>query len=975
MTKSIHQRLNDSEFAEIFIREFNWSLPRGIQNRLILSEIDGETYLVRPLAAYQGLVAWQCTSLPSRAVRSEIAHVLSNYCSDFVMVFTDKINQVWAWPTITETRMSFRRLTAQHHRIGDRNDALARRLERFKVNDAMTSSVADLLMAVKKGFDTDVEAALRIADLHAHLIEVGLVGTDLEVLLTRLLFLFFGEDTELFARGPYDGGVEVVGAHSGGDEFRNLLLQFPNGRGFKEVLNDLFTALNTPIEKRRGLSPLVEGFPYVNGGLFSDVKPIPEFDEKLISLVLACSDLDWSDISPAIFGSMFEGLLENSIEHVVNSDEGHVSTRRKLGAHYTSEANILRVIRPLFLDALTLDLELAGQDARALEELHTRISGLTFFDPACGCGNFLVVTYKELRHLENRILERLISIGALRPEDVPGAMVVRIDQFFGIEISASATQVAQVALWITDHQLNVEAFENFGKVRHSIPLSETPGIVRADALVHPWDEVIPAEDCDFIIGNPPYLGKSNQDEGQKASFSVAMSLATGPAAIRDPGQLDFVCGWLVKAADFAKRSSGGGIKQLSIFEESADAWGKINHNADLIASRLRGISDPAGTRFAFVTTNSITQGQQVAQIWPWLFSQGLSIQFAYTSFRWSNNAPGAAHVSCVILGLGFSPLQQNLLFGNNADNSSDAGALAVPRISPYLFPGDHSVVESRQSPLFAVRKAVFGNMPNDGGHLLLSAEDAANLESHFPDSAAYVRDFFGAREFLNRSPRKCLWFDGMSLEEVLALPWARPSVERVGGYRLASSRSATRNLASVPHLFGEIRHTGADYLVIPCHLPGDRKYFVMGFETGHSISSNANLMLPDATLLDFGVLSSALHNAWIRFTAGGLGDGLRYSATLVYNTFPWPQDIAQPDREEIEARARGILEARNMFPGQTLTNLYGGDRMPQELRQAHQALDVAVDSAYGFGGPDDELERFRFLMPRYLEKCRELGEI
>ena len=973
MSNNVLKRINSLEFPELFISELHWNIPRDENVKSITSALNGENYSLSPVGKYQGLTAWVCSALPKRSIRTELAKELSKQNFDYVLIFSDGENQVWTWPSISETRLGFRRLTAQHHRVGDKNDALARRLDRFTIDPKNPLSVADLLISVKNGFDTDTEAALRIADLHSYLLSIGLEGTDLEVFLTRLLFLFFGEDTDLFAQGPYDAGVAFRGDVSGGDEFRNLIVQFPNGAGFRELVQDLFAALRTPIAERINLSSLVKDFPYVNGGLFQDEKPVPEFDEKLIELVLACSNLDWSDISPAIFGSMFEGLLESTIEHVVNSAEGHVATRRQLGAHYTSEENILRVIEPLFLGELNLELENAGTDPVKLKQLHAKISSLTFFDPACGCGNFLVVTYKELRHIENTIIERLLSTGELKVEEVPASMTVRIDQFFGIEISASASQVAQVAMWITDHQMNVESFERFERVRHSIPLAETPGIVRADALTYPWDEVIPAEDCDFIIGNPPYLGKSNQDDSQKASFSVALSLAAGQNGIRKPGTLDFVSAWLVKGADYLTRSTGGGLNELDLFIEDDTAWGKTEHDTAKISPRLRGVHNPFGTRIAFVTTNSITQGEQAAELWPWLLRKGLHIQFAHTTFKWTNNNPGAAQVYCAIIGMGLESLPHKKLFKHSRKTMNEPELLIVETISPYLVPGSEAVVEASRSSMSAPKQMVYGSKPTDGGHLILSEDEANNLVRTFPEAAGYLRDLYGASEFLNNKPRKCLWFEGSTLEDIAELGWADKYIEETRKFRLASKKEATKKLSRTPHLFGEIRKSGDNFLIVPRHLPGDRPYFVMGFQKGKVVSTDANQTVPSATVFDFGILSSAMHNSWIRFTAGGLGDGLRYSAVLVYNTFPWPELVNPELVNEISNKANKLLEVRSSFTDKTLTDLYGGGRMPHALLEAHHELDAEVDLAYKYLGSQDESDRFQFLFEKYLLKKRNLS--
>ncbi len=963
MSNRVLKFINDERFPELFITELGWSMPKGMASVNVSSEQDGETYPLVPVANYRGLTAWVCRALPKRAVRTEIGKVLSNRFSDFVLIFTNGENQVWSWPSINETRVSFRRLTAQHHRVGDKNDALARRVDRFKVDPARSMSAAGLLIAVKNGFDTDTEAALRIADLHSKLLSAGMNSTDIEILLTRLLFLFFGEDTDLFARGPYDASVTFEGTVAGGDEFRNLILRYPDGEGFDQVVLDLFAALSTPIAERHGLRADVLDFPYVNGGLFQDVKPVPRFDQELTDLVLACSNLDWSDISPAIFGSMFEGLLESTIEHVVNSDEGYAATRRQLGAHYTSEENILRVIRPLFLDELQEELTLAATNPRGLEDLHSKISSLTFFDPACGCGNFLVVTYKELREIENEILSRLLESGDIRPEDVPSRMNVKIDQFFGIEISKSASAVAQVALWITDHQQNVETYALLGAVRHSIPLTETPGIVRGDALALPWEVVIRPEDCDFIIGNPPYLGKGNQSRAQKAQLVKSIQSAAGKSGITKIGKLDFIAGWFVKAVKFATRAGEGGQRELQLFE-SVGAWGESEHDFTKIDNRLRGTLGKHRTQIAFVATNSICQGEQVPILWPWIFEQGFVIRFAHRTFKWSNNNPGAANVFCVVIGLDEDHSAQRVVFDYSRNVTGNGERISVSRINAYLVDARDVFIEPRSASISGKPAMSFGNQPIDGGNLMLTEMEREHVIRTHPGAANFVRPYLGADEFLNNKSRYCLWFEGMSLGDVEALLWPIPYLDRVRKMRLASDRAETRELAETPHLFAFVSHRNQPFLFVPGVSSEDRQIVPIGFLPADVVASNAAFTVPGVTLADFAIMTSSMHNAWMRATSGRLKGDYRYSATLTYNTFPWPE-LDGTDKGQLEVAAQLVLDARASHPDLTLAKLYSPKSMPAALLEAHGLLDHAVDRIYGYSSSNDDLSRLAFLFPVY----------
>ncbi len=956
-------RINAGQFAELFVSELGWSQPRDIRAVNISSEVDDETYTLVPVAKYQGLSAWVCQSIPKRAVRTELSKILAKQASDFVLIFTDNEDQVWSWPSVNETRLNFRRLTAQHHHTGDKNDALARRVDRFAVDPQKSPSVADLLIAVKNGFDTDTEAALRIADLHTKLLSLKMDSTDIEIFLTRLLFLFFGEDTDLFSRGPYDASVAFEGTVAGGDEFRNLLLKHPEGIGLEKVIRDLFVALRTPVAERGPLSTEVLDFPYVDGGLFHDEKPVPVFDQELRDLTLACSNLDWSDISPAIFGSMFEGLLESTITHVVNSDEGYEATRRQLGAHYTSEANILRVIEPLFLDDLRAELDHAADDVERLRSLHAKISSLTFFDPACGCGNFLVVTYKELREIENIILERLLSANAITLKDVPASMTVKIDQFFGIEISKSASAVAQVALWITDHQMNVDTFSILGAVRYSIPLTETPGIVRGDALTVPWPSVIEPENCDFIIGNPPYLGTSNQSKSQKASLIALLNEVAGTDGIPRPGSLDYIAGWFAKAADYVSRSTPAGGRQLEIYKES-DVWGSGENAVNPVSPRLTGITDSFGTRIAFVSTNSICQGEQVPALWPWLLARGLSIQFAYRTFKWSNNNPGAANVFCVVIGLGLESFSKCLLVDFGATPSGEGVRNIVTSINPYLVEGLGVIVHESLKPVSSVRKMVKGNQPTDDQKLILSETEVGPfLEAH-PDAALYVRKLLGAREFLNGGMRYCLWVSDEDAPEVSKRPWASERFEAVRSFRLQSMKVSTRRDAATPHKFQEIRHSDRPYLLVPRVSSEERRFVPIGYMPADVISTDANFMVPDATVADFAILTSSMHNAWMRTTSGRLEGRYRYSNTLTYNTFPWP-DVDEAAKHKLEVAGQAVLDCRDGHADMTLAQMYSPKTMPKDLSDLHAALDRTVDAVYGYNGSNDDSSRIEFLLPLY----------
>ena len=585
------------------------------------------------------------------------------------------------------------------------------------------------------------------------------------------------------------------------------------------------------------------------------------------ALLDACA-LDWSAISPAIFGSLFQSIMDDK-------------ARRNLGAHYTSEENILKLIKPLFLDELWAEFEKVKGNKNKLFEFHKKLRTLTFFDPACGCGNFLVISYRELRELELAVL-RASDTSGQQTLDVHSLIGVNVDQFYGIEIEEFAAQIAQVALWLMDHQMNLRVSEEFGLYFARIPLKTTPHVVHGNALTLDWNEVLPAQRCSFVLGNPPFLGKSYQSKGQKTDLELVMH------GINGAGDLDYVAAWYVKAAQYLHVAAPARAAQMP--GPHTLRFLKSPPTSAPPTPQELALPDSQG-RCAFVSTNSITQGEQVGVLWSWLLAQGVHIHFAHRTFSWSNEALGNAAVHCVIIGFGLQDRPDKVIFEYD-DIRGAPHAVAVANINPYLVDAPNVALSKRRTPICEVTELVNGSKPTDAGNLVLSDEDKNRLIVIEPKAEKWVRPFLGADEFINGTARWCLWLVDCPPSELRQLPEVMRRVQAVKAMRAASSKVATRENAKVPALFAELRQPQSDYLLVPSVSSERRTYVPIGFISAEVIVSNLVYSLPDATLFHFGILSCTMHTAWMRFTCGRLKSDYRYSNTIVYNNFPWP-DLAQ----------------------------------------------------------------------------------
>jgi hypothetical protein len=745
--------------------------------------------------------------------------------------------------------------------------------------------------ALQEEDPVNIEAVRMMGDLHDALEAGGYTGHDLERFLVRILFCLFAEDTGIFDRESFHLFIENRTA--------------PDGSDLGTMLARLFEVLNTPLEKRqKHLDETLAAFPYVNGDLFSEHLGFADFNRDMRNALLACTRKDWSRISPAIFGSLFQAVMEPK-------------KRRQIGGHYTAEQNILKVSRSLFLDELRAEFETIKADRSTrrrarLEEFHAKLCRLCFLDPACGCGNFLVVTYRELRQLELEVLMELFrGQRELTLDEINKLSQVDVDQFYGIEIGEWPARIAEVALWLMDHQMNLKVSEVFGQLYQRLPLKKSPHIHCANALRLDWKTVLRPEKCSYVLGNPPFVGKKEQNAEQKADMDLIWEHEEGT------GVLDYVTCWYVKAGDYIRNTR---------------------------------------VRVAYVSTNSISQGEQVGVLWRGLRKRyTLHIHFAHRSFAWVSEARGKAHVHVVIIGFAAFDRPDKVIF-EYAHSKAEPLRVAATRINPYLADAVDVLLFKRGKPLCVVPEISYGSMANDRrktdkglGNLILDRENRAEIVSETPEIEPFIRPFIGSEEFLNGTERWCLWLVDAPPAVIRKSKLVQERIEAVREARLESGRPETVRLAAKPALFGEIRQPATDYLLLPKVSSEERPYMPLGFLTPYFIANGSSLIIPNADLFEFGVLSSVVHMAWMRYTGGRLETRYQYSSQIVYNNFPWPNASAE-QRERVEEEAQAVLTAREPhLPPHgmaTLADLYDPNTMPRDLLRAHAELDRAVERCY-----------------------------
>ena len=874
---------------------------------------------------------FQVFGVKRRSVARYEAHVakLGNR-SGFIDLF-------WPGVLLVEQKSAGRDLRAAYEQAGEYVDALPER-ERPRyllVSDFQTFQLYDLderdtvaftlaelpghveafgfILGVQRRTFRDqdpvnIKAAELMGSLHDQLAAAGHGGHDLERFLVRIVFCLFADDTGIFE--PRDSFAELM-------ETRTI----EDGADLGQWLAQLFQVLDTP-EKQRPttLDEDLARFPYINGDLFKGPLSMVSCNGAMRSSLLDACRFDWSQVSPAIFGALFQSVMDPA-------------QRRAQGAHYTTEKNILKVIEPLFMDDLRAEFERlqARKDSRrqtALRQFQTRLGGLSFFDPACGCGNFLIIAYRELRLLEIDVLK------ALYPRDRDGnrqregwaadLSQLNVDQFYGIELGEFPARIAETALWMMDHIMNNRLSLEFGETFVRIPLETSPHIVHGDALELDWEGVLSAKTCSFVLGNPPFVGAKHQTAGQREQVRQIAALDNSG------GTLDYVSAWFIKAGSYMKNSNG---------------------------------------RIAFVATNSITQGEQVAQLWPILFALHLEIAFAHRTFVWDSEARGKAHVHVVILGLDRrdAARAEKRLF-SYPDVNGDPEESRPAMLSPYLFdagslPNPYLVVREERKPINGMRKLITGSQPIDGGYYIFNSEERKTFLKTEPEAEFHLRPYVGGQEYLKGVKRWILVLHNVPPEVLTRLPQVRERIAAVRAHRKVSNRASTRRLAEMPTLYNVNVIPTAPFLVIPEVSSERREYAPIGWLEPPVIPSNKLRLLANAKLTDFALLTSAMHMAWTRYIGGRLKSDYQYSVGVNYNTFPMPPKEA--NLSKLESLAQAVLDARAAHPSATLADLYDPDTMPPNLRRAHQGLDRAVDRLYRRTGFVSERERVEHLLMVY----------
>jgi len=909
MTDTRYLDLVDArDFRTLFIDELGWDNPD--QPNLHL-EVDDTTYTLTQVAGYKGLRIWRCPVLPLRKVQRVIDVLVGKDSHERLIIFTDETRQEWRWPRRAQLSGTNAKLLIHEHTVGQPNPHLTQRLKAIELDFDEDLPLVALLDKMRDAFDVEAEtasvrAARLMGTLYTELDTLKVPEHDATLLLARLLFLLFGDDADMW--DP--------------DLFDHYIRDHTTPTTLHTDLHELFNVLKTPENERPpGTADAYTRFRYINGGLYADPLAVPALTPAFRAALLEACEFDWAIISPAVFGSMFQ---------TVKSKEA----RRHGGEHYTTEENILKTIRPLFLDEYADRFEAAWDDKAQLTKLHNELGQLRFLDPACGCGNFLIVAYRELRALELDILKRrrdldlidktsIKSAGIDRSQlslDVTGEIQVTLDHFYGIEIDECPARIAETAMLLVDHLANQRMAQEFGQAPDRLPISTAPTIKHGNALRTNWTQLLQPSDDVIILGNPPFHGHDSRTPEQAAELRDLWG--------KDIGRIDYVTGWHAKAIDYFN-------------------------------SRHHG-------RWAFVSTNSIVQGQPVELVFRAILGAGWKILFAHRTIAWTSEADDPAGVHCVIVGFARSLNGKPRLF-DYENTRGRATERRVTRINPYLVDGPDVLVGQRRSMLSpGLPRANYGSRPNDGGNLIIEPGEYTEAMAD-PIAAKYIRKFVGARELLHGSDRWCLWLTELDPQDVTASDLLRRRINAVRETRLKSGRAATRQGARIPQLFDFISQPSVDYLCIPSVVSESRSYFTVARFSADVITSNLAFTAPDPDGLLFGLLSSSMFLVWQKTVGGRLESRLRFSNTVVWNNFPLPP-IVDKARKNIIKCGQAVLDVRAERSERSLAEQYNPRAMHPRLVEAHAALDAVVDKAFGAKDTlNSESERQSILFRRYAE--------
>lgn len=892
------------DFRRLFIEELGWNNPDQPPAKI---ELGDHEYEFTQAASYKGMRVWHCTNLPNRRIQRVLDELIGRTSHERLVIFTGDGRQEWRWPRRAQTSGANAKLLVHSHVDGTPDPYLANQLHTIAIDLDEDLTLIALLERMRAAFDQEaeiasVQAARLMGSLYSALETAGVEPVSSTLLLARLLFLLFGDDGGMWRK----------------DMFTQYLESSTSAETLHEDLMQLFDVLNTPESARPAdAGTVLSEFRYVNGGLYrDDLRPPPLGAPFREALLEACA-FDWAIISPAVFGSMFQTVKDRE-------------ARRHGGEHYTTEKNILKTIGPLFLENLQARLVDDWNDKKRLGKLHQELGEMRFLDPACGCGNFLIVTYRELRALELELLKRLrdldieagVVTAASRGQqsfDVTGEIKVTLDHFYGIEIEEWPARIAETAMLLVDHLANQRMEQDFGLAPDRLPITIAPTIVHGNALEVDWAGVVPPTHATVILGNPPFIGISLRTAAQTAALKQVWGA-------RYHGTLDYVTAWYKKAIDYIGES---------------------------------------GARFALVSTSSICQGEQVAPLWGAIFDAGFSIDFAHETFAWTTEAAGGAAVHVVIVGVSKRKPPTRQLFEYTTPHGEPVER-SVENISPYLVEGPSIVVEPRTNPLAPdLPNVSYGNKPSDGGHLIVEKKD---IDVFRRDAIAskFLRPYIGAREILHGDDRWCLWLGTATAGDLNASALLAERVQRVQEFRKASDAASTREFGR-PTLFRQISQPHTEYLGIARHVSESRLYFPAGYFTPDIIASDATFIAADPSGIALGVISSSMFLVWLKAVGGRLESRLRFSKLGVWNTFPL-RALTPGEREAVATTGRAIVEERRKYPGKSLAELYDPQLTPFGLLEAHQQLDAVMDPLIGADQPGlNYAERLRLLFTRYTD--------
>jgi hypothetical protein len=894
MTDKLIARAEEGKYDDLFRLDLFWGAPNHPPIEVDLG--DGYKVSATNVSSYHGVRVWEVPTLPGSDGEAKIDQAISKTSTNRLVIFHDGDKQVWRWPSRTTKGSGVISRPARHlHKAGTSDPKFVAKLEAIRLPTDVQIDVNELLSRVRGAFDVETKnetkrASKLMAQMYAAVEKGYATGVDprkrdheISVTLARVLFLLFGDDTEMWK----DPSGEAMP-----DLFQDFIKDHTerDGSDIATRLNALFRALDTAPSERKGLPPELAAFPYVNGGIFDEKITLPDLDNDFRKAILEASAVDWSTISPAIFGSMFQSVRD-------------AQTRRELGEHYTSEENILKTLNPLFLDELRAEFDSAlardtdKKKENALNALWAKLGDIRYMDPACGCGNFIIVAYRELRDLELRIMEALQDISgfAQLAFDPTLSLKVTLDHFYGIEIDEWPARIAETAMFLIDRQSDLKMKERFGVAPERLPIQRAARIVVGNAMKLNWSEVCPAREHVIVAGNPPFLGHATRSEVQAEELRTAWGRD-------DISRLDYVTGWHAKA--------------IRYFENRVGEW-------------------------AFVTTNSITQGDPVPLLFGPIFDAGWRIKFAHRTFPWTSDAAGKAAVHCVIVGFG-RDVKDPVLF----DQPDEGGGVrTVKSINAYLADAPDAFIVKRMTPLgVGLPETTFGNMPRDDGNLIVTADELADVQAD-PIASKYLRPFLGAEELLNGRERWCLWLVGAEQDIPRSEVLSR-RVEAVREFRKRSTAASTRQMAETAHLFGQRPGLHSKpYVVIPRVSSDRRPYFAAMHVTPDVIASDATFTAADPDGFLFGIISSAMFIAWQRAVGGRLKSDLRFSNTIVWNNLPLPG--VNPDlRRQIADAGRAVQRARESRPSLTLAQQYLPGNFAGDLMDAHLELDKLVDQVW-----------------------------